>query len=120
MTAQREPFGDGVVMYDVNRIRDGLGEFTRVRGSRFHENQVAERKAAIALQRKIHIGQIARWQQVFGAMNDAQKKSRIIDMDEPDIVAIVCKFGPAEQSSNNKLSHGYGVPEEGEPCKGNS
>jgi hypothetical protein len=117
MTAQCKPFGDGVIVNDIYRIRDGLGEFTGIRGPGFHENQIAECEAAIAFQREVHIGQIARGQHVFGAMNDPQKKRRVVDMDEPDIVAILCEFGPAEQSSNNKSSHEYGVPEAGEPRK---
>jgi hypothetical protein len=38
-------------------------------------------------------------------------------MDEPDIVAIFGKFGPAEQSSNDKTCHGDCVPDAGEPRK---
>ncbi len=92
-------------------------QFTGVGCARLDKDHVAEGIAVVADQWKIHVGEVACGQQILRPVNYPQEVRRIVHVNEPDIVTVFGKFGPAEQSSYNESCHIRWVPERREPRK---
>ena len=51
------------------------------------------------------------------ATDDAQKEHRIIQVNDPNVVAIFGKIGPAEQAPYDEFSHGERVAKDATPVQ---